>query len=251
MDSERFDSWTRSLARRGSRRKLVGALAGSVVLSLAGRRAVGAQVGEPGGMCGGVAGFPCLPGYTCVDVVGDGCDPMAGGMDCAGVCVLEDVNPCASMLCLEGTNCCPQCGGVCVPANVPCSEELCTPQACNQATCGPGEYCCNESCSRCVPLGQGCTREYCPQTPPLGEPCGSTTCSPGEYCCNPSCGICAAIGDSCTEQFCQRDEPVGVPCGPTVCPEGQVCCNESCGICTPPDGACIALYCGPTPFEQL
>lgn len=40
-----------------------------------------------GGYCGGFAGFPCDDGYVCVDVPGDGCDPLHGGADCDGVCV--------------------------------------------------------------------------------------------------------------------------------------------------------------------
>lgn len=246
MDNEQFDRWTRRLAARGSRRQMLGALAIGAVASLV-RRPASAQVGQPGGMCGGIAGTPCPAGYDCIDVAGDGCDPLAGGADCAGMCVTSDANPCAAMLCPEGSACCPQCGGLCVPADTVCSEALCASEPCNEATCGPGEYCCNESCSRCVPLGRGCTRELCVSR---GEPCGSEYCGPGEYCCNPSCSICAPVGDGCIEVFCEPERGAGVPCGPTVCPAGQVCCNESCGICTPPDGVCIALYCGPIPLES-
>ena len=247
MDNDRFDRWTRSLASLQSRRGVLGALAGGAAAVFVRRREADAQIGMPGGMCGGIAAIPCPDGYVCVDNPADDCDPLAGGADCSGICVLADENPCAAMLCLEGTTCCPLCGGVCLPSGVPCSEEICAGEPCNQAICGPGEYCCNESCSRCVPLGQGCTREYCLPNQPSGEPCGSTVCGPGEYCCNPSCGICAPLGGSCIEMYCgEEEQPAGAPCGPVVCPAGQVCCNESCGICTPPGGACISLYCGPT-----
>lgn len=248
MGNDRFDRWTKTIARRGSRRHVLGALAIGAMASVVGRRESFAQISEPGGMCGGIAGFPCPSGYECVDVAGDECDPNAGGADCAGVCVPIDENPCAAILCIEGTTCCPQCGGVCIPADIACTEEICTSQSCNQATCGPGEYCCNESCSRCVPLGQGCTREFCPPEPPIGEPCGAAFCGDSEYCCNASCSICAPLGGACIDMFCGPEEPAGEPCGPTFCPPGQVCCNESCGICTPPDGACIAMFCGPTPY---
>jgi hypothetical protein len=241
MDSERFDRWARTLAKPRSRRGALGMLAGGV-MSLAARGRGAAQSGEPGGMCGGIAGIQCPDGFECVDVQ-DGCDPNAGGFDCPGICLPIDYNPCAAILCIEGTSCCPQCGGICVPHDVPCSEDLCISQSCNQTTCGSGEYCCNESCSRCVPLGQGCTRELCPPGPPQGEPCGASSCGPGEYCCNESCGICAPLGGGCIELYCEPPGDVGVPCGPTVCPVGQVCCNESCGICTPPDGVCIMLAC--------
>jgi hypothetical protein len=154
-----------------------------------------------------------------------------------------DYNPCAAILCIEGTTCCPQCGGICIPNDIPCSEDLCVSEPCNQVMCGPGEYCCNESCSQCAGLGQVCTDEYCPPQPPSGEPCGPSFCGAGEYCCNESCGICAPLGGGCIEVFCEPPGQVGVPCGPTICAPGQVCCNESCGICTPPDGVCIMIAC--------
>lgn len=249
MDNERFDRWTKALAGRRSRRSALGILAAGAATFVASRSSAAAQIGTPDGMCGGIAGFPCPEGYTCVDAAGDGCDPNAGGADCAGVCVPVDYNPCAAILCIEGTTCCPQCGGVCVPGDVDCAAVDCAPtEQCNQAICGPGEYCCNESCSRCVPIGEGCTREFCTSQPEPepepgpGDPCGNSFCGPGEYCCNPSCGICAPIGGSCIELFCEP-ETGGVPCGPTTCPPSQVCCNESCGICTPPDGVCIMIAC--------
>ncbi|MCC7022191.1 MAG: hypothetical protein IT338_05155 [Thermomicrobiales bacterium] len=237
MDGERFDRWARGFARPRSRRGVLGILTGAA-LTLAARRGASAQISTPGGMCGGIAGFPCPDGYECVDVAGDGCDPNAGGRDCAGVCVPIVENPCAAILCMEGTTCCPNCGGICVPQGVTCSDELCASTPCNEVTCGPGEYCCNESCSRCVPLGSGCTREYCGHR--LGEPCGPNVCGVDEFCCNESCGICAPLGGACIDLYC---EPEGEPCGPNVCPAGQVCCNESCGICTPPGGLCPMIAC--------
>jgi hypothetical protein len=246
VDNERFDQLTKTLAGRRSRRSALSVLTGAAAALFTSRRFAVAQIGTPGGMCGGIAGFPCPEGYTCVDAAGDGCDPAAGGADCAGICVLvddnpDDQNPCAAILCIEGTTCCPQCGGVCIPGDVDCASVDCTPQQCNEAVCGPGEYCCNESCSRCVPLGEGCTREFCSPNPAPGEPCGASYCGPEEFCCNESCGICAPLGGSCIEMFCGPES--GVLCGPTTCPPGQVCCNESCGICTPPDGVCIMIAC--------
>jgi hypothetical protein len=42
---------------------------------------------EPRQMCGGIAGFQCPAGKTCVDDPADDCDPARGGADCSGVCV--------------------------------------------------------------------------------------------------------------------------------------------------------------------
>jgi hypothetical protein len=42
---------------------------------------------EPRQMCGGIAGFPCPAGKTCVDDPSDNCDPTRGGADCSGICV--------------------------------------------------------------------------------------------------------------------------------------------------------------------
>jgi hypothetical protein len=148
-------------------------------------------------LCGGIAGLPCPDGFVCVDDPWDDCDPAAGGADCPGICVRKVKDPCATIRCRQGTQCCPECGGMCIPDDILCSNELCVSERCNQAVCGPGEYCCNESCSRCVGLGQGCTREFCPPGPPQGEPCGPTTCPVGQVCCNESCGICTPPDGAC------------------------------------------------------
>ncbi len=240
VDTERFDRWTKSLAKPRSRRGVLGALAGGAV-ALVTRQAAPAQIAGPGIFCGGIAGLQCPAGFACVDAV-DGCDPNAGGFDCSGICVPIDYNPCAAILCIEGTTCCPRCGGICIPSGVPCGPDLCASEPCNQAVCGPGEYCCNESCGICAPLGGGCIALFC-EPPGQGVPCGPAVCPVGQVCCNESCGICTPPGGACIDLFCEPPGFGGVPCGPTICPIGQVCCNESCGICTPPGGACIMIAC--------
>jgi hypothetical protein len=210
------------------------------------------------GMCGGIAGIPCPAGFVCIDDPRDDCDPAAGGADCPGICVRKVQDPCATIRCRQGTKCCPNCGGICIPDDIRCSHKLCVSEPCNQVMCGPGEYCCNESCSRCVGLGQGCTREFCPPEPPPGEPCGRNRCEAGEYCCNPSCGVCAPLGARCAAVVCDP-EPGGL-CGGIAgipCPDGFVCvddpgdeCDPSAGgfdcpgICIPIGGnPCAAILC--------
>jgi hypothetical protein len=146
--------------------------------------------------CGGIAGLPCPDGYICVDGPGDECDPATGGADCIGICVRKVKDPCATIRCRQGTKCCPNCGGICIPDDIRCSNELCVSEPCNQAVCGPGEYCCNESCSICAPLGGGCTDEFC-EPSSYGVPCGPTVCPVGQVCCNESCGICTPPEGMC------------------------------------------------------
>ena len=114
MDKVRFDRWTKTLSRPRSRRGVLAGLTGAVI-ALSSPRRGSAQISTPGGMCGGMAGFPCPDGFECVDDPSDSCDPATGGADCSGICQPIDYNPCAAILCIEGTTCCPQCGGICIP----------------------------------------------------------------------------------------------------------------------------------------
>ena len=160
--------------------------------------------------CGGIMGRPCPDGYECIDDPSDDCDPTTGGADCIGICVgsIDHPNPCAAMLCQEGTICCPNCGGLCVATGTTCSDDLCT-----------GE-----------------------PDPPGGEFCGRRFCDRGEYCCNPYCGVCIQNGKPCPQVKCASPGD-GVVCGKISCPAGQECCNASCGICTPPGMVCIMIAC--------
>ena len=201
VENNRFDRRTKTLSQSRSRRSLLSALfGGAVALNM--RQRSSAQVSTPGGMCGGLAAIPCPEGFACVDDPNDDCDPATGGADCSGVCLPTDVNPCAAILCIEGSSCCPQCGGICVPDNVPCNEDLCLSEPCNQSMCGPGEYCCNESCGICAPLGGGCIEVYCEPPGEPGVPCGPTICAPGQVCCNESCGICTPPDGVCIMIAC-------------------------------------------------
>ena len=201
MDNGRFDRWTRRQSRSRSRRGVLAGLTGAIVTLTLQRRG-SAQISTPGGLCGGIAGFPCPDGFACVDDPRDSCDPATGGADCSGICLPVDANPCAAILCIEGTTCCPQCGGICIPDYIPCSEDLCVSELCNQVMCGAGEYCCNESCGICAPLGGGCIELFCEPPGQVGVACGPTICAPGQVCCNESCGICTPPDGVCIMIAC-------------------------------------------------
>lgn len=168
MDGVRFDRLARGLAGGASRRRVL-AMLGGVALAGLGRRAGAAQMVPPavdlsGMPCGGIAGIPCPGGYVCVDDPADGCDP-ATGADCGGRCQREEpgggYNPCAAILCIVGTTCCPNCGGICVPPGTACTDALCGGEPCGAGFCAAGEFCCNPSCGICAPLGGYCTEQYC------------------------------------------------------------------------------------------
>jgi hypothetical protein len=131
---------------------------------------------SPRVFCGGIAGFPCPGAGMCVDDPSDECDPEQGGADCGGLCQCDVIglcvdgyvwngspevcgcepvtNPCAAVLCLEGTSC-----------EVINGEPVCVPQgggqACGSVTCGKGLECCNASCGICVQPGMSCIQIAC------------------------------------------------------------------------------------------
>jgi hypothetical protein len=47
---------------------------------------------DAGTECGGFAGLMCSSGQTCIDNPADQCDPLDGGADCMGLCVVDAVD---------------------------------------------------------------------------------------------------------------------------------------------------------------
>ena len=139
-----------------------------------------------GQFCGGIAGFPCPDGQTCVDDPSDDCDPQNGGADCGGICIGKGqfCGGIAGFPCPDGQTCIddpsddcdPQnggadCGGICIAQTNPCAAVLCpvgsecvvnggkascVPQKCGDTVCGPGLVCCNPLRSICTPPGRVC-----------------------------------------------------------------------------------------------
>lgn len=137
--------------------------------------------------CGGIAGFPCPDGETCVDDPNDDCDPSKGGADCGGICVAKPAfcGGIAGFPCPEGQTCVDDpsddcdpkhggsdCGGICVGETDPCAV----------VRCRAGTQCVNQDgVAACVPV----------------EQCGDVTCPAGLVCCNPLQSICTKPGGVC------------------------------------------------------
>lgn len=140
----------------------VGWTAWSVVICGAVAACSGAEVPAPS-FCGGIAGFPCPDGQTCVDNPDDGCDPNAGGADCGGSCT---DSPLPTF-----------CGGI---AGFPCPED---------------ESCVDDPSDDCDPNAGGADcGGIC-----AAATCGEAPCAPGLVCCNPLRGICTKPGGVCIQ----------------------------------------------------
>jgi hypothetical protein len=124
------------------------------------------------GFCGGIAGFPCPPGSTCVDDPKDDCDPTQGGADCGGICVREEkplsCGGFSGKTCPDGYTCVDDASDDCDPTH---GGADC-PGICQPA---PGKACSSDA--------------DCPQ---IGAPCqlcadGTAAC-PRSLCINGQCG---------------------------------------------------------------
>ncbi len=171
----------------------------------------------PGGFCGGIAGIQCPDGQVCVDDGNDDCDPLLGGADCGGVCVIEPGG---------------FCGGI---AGIQCPD---------------GQVCVDDGNDDCDPLlgGADCGG-VCEFEEP--EACGAVLCE--LYCENgfevdeDGCEICSCAGDpepeptecvvaGCNGELCVGpDGPFFSPC--VALPEFACYDNAECGNFGP-DGAC-------------
>jgi hypothetical protein len=120
--------------------------------------------------CGGIAGFPCPEGQTCVDNPNDDCDPANGGADCGGICVSKPAfcGGIAAFPCPEGQTCVDDpsddcdpkkggadCGGICVKKPIKCTYTdphrryvAKTPSRCSviRFFCAAGESYFSDSC---------------------------------------------------------------------------------------------------------
>jgi hypothetical protein len=98
--------------------------------------------GQP---CGGIAARLCPQGSTCLDDPTDNCNPLKGGVDCAGICTCNPPR-CAGILCVRLScptwqqyvptgECCPKCR-TCLNGSTPLATVDCSLMRC------PGGYSC-------------------------------------------------------------------------------------------------------------
>src|SRR5262249_39750663 len=150
-------------------------------------------------------------GQKCVDVPNDGCDPAAGGKDCAGLCqpsqpgqckadaqcpqvqapcvaCPDGIPSCPKSYCLQGVckveyptcgNPNPQCqtDGDCAPGPQPCKQCADGTSVCPKTICNAGQ--CQIETFECPPPAPGCKADKdCPQS---AAPCKA--CADGKLAC--------------------------------------------------------------------
>ena len=186
MEDQRFDSWTRALARPGSRRRLVRGVLGGGALLTAARRGLSDAAAHHGSSG---PGDPCRSNDQCVAADAPMvCDwnGYGNGLSC---CTYEGSN-CGDDSWCCGSNLC--IGGRCTSQAARCTGDGC---ACSQGMndpdpCDPGLVCClnTDTSGTCLPqytcTGYGLPGDDCPQY-----------CLQGPTQC-PGCisGYCAASG---------------------------------------------------------
>jgi hypothetical protein len=209
MDSDRFDSLTRTIS---SRRAVGGAIAG-VVAGLIGRNETEAARCPKGKKRCGKRCIPrrgccrtaqCRPGVTGEICRRNRCVCPAGQRSCRTGCLGKEGASCTGF----ETCCSKSCdflvgGGTCSS----CSGGFCS----SEADCCPGTPCVGNRCGGCLPRATVCT--------PGGQPCCESECSllgstnvclssPGQRCKHDAnCRNCY-IGDDCLGNciggICQR-----------------------------------------------
>ena len=74
------------------------------------------------------AAVRCAAGYACCDANGSA-SCLPAGVACPTFPPVPgpapEPHPCAAILCPPGTLCCPNCGGLCLPPETPCSAAAC------------------------------------------------------------------------------------------------------------------------------
>jgi hypothetical protein len=240
MDGQRFDNVVRSFARRGSRRSLLGGLAGSGALFLAAHLRLLGAAARRGTKSAGEACWDddqCVAADTALVCAWNGFG-SAGAACCAydGSRCADDFGCCGTSVCIDGW--CTSGGSASPGPGDPCQPgvDVCVAAAgafgCDYAG-STGDYRC------CAYAGDRCGWD--------GQCCGGNTCVGG---------ICASGGGGCTGYGCDCWQG---PNDGNPCDAGLVCCldSDTHGTCLPqytctgtgaPGDAC-PQYCLPGPTQ--
>ena len=213
------------------------------------------------GFCGGIAGFACPPGSTCIDDPTDSCDPQQGGADCGGICVRDDEPPkCGGFsgsLCPTGYDCLDDprddcdpntggadCPGICRPAP--------SPQCKSDADCPV----IGAPCRMCPDGTAACPRSFCADGmcradfPTCGTAvsCGSEGCKPGYTCADDPNDTCdPAAGAANCPGICVPDDATRACTDDSMCPPGYLCAMNPSLDCAPDASGVCAGTCVPAP----
>ena len=212
--------------------------------------------------CGGIAGILCPDGLICIDNPNDYCDPMNGGADCGGLCIVPDIpqsctsnglSPCPyGQTCfdLDQTDSCSllsSCPGVCVSIPPPsgCGGQL-------DIQCPSGQICIDDltNCGlaggclgKCIlaPIAESLCSECLIESPltllndlvcanQLTCTYGKESCCGSTYdslicSCQPGTGFFCYATDKCLSSVCAPKPPVDTllpPVGTVLPPVGTV-----------------------------
>ena len=237
MDDRRFDAWTRGFVASGSRRRVVGGLAGFLAAA-AGLRRTGAQE-----LLG--------PGETCIAT--DQCSQSGGAQVCADNGIADDgpLNCCRTQAgaCTRPADCCGLLAcvdGFCVGDEEPSPGGgqplggVCAATAECAAVSGGRVICGDNGISEDGPLN--CCLEE-------GSPCAADVDCCGAFRCTD--GFCGATGggDLAPGEFCLSSAQCSQALGPAVCGSNAtdggsaVCCLEEASACTDDLECCGGAVC--------
>lgn len=265
MDDRRFDALVRSLAFRGSRRRVLKGLLGLGGAAVAGGAVVDvdavrrpAVTPTPVPKC---PGSQTWNGTTCVCGAGlskcgpDCCNPAAVGAAhseccdstyCFGKCYDEELCcpyprefcPVSHECCMDGWKCCPDFGG-CISPDQCCTAADCPFESCSAAQCAGNACEYRPDCragNRCCESTELCFRSDCQADGSCGKlvfDChngGAGSCceefGEGFFCAED--GTCDCVLQ-CQGRSC-GDDGCGGSCG--ACPAGRTCTLE--GLCAKP-----------------
>ena len=261
MDGSRFDRWTKTMARGGSRRVVVRALAGGALaagLGRLGRAAVAAACQKKGKPCDqdqDCCSKRCKHGTCLCSKAGKGCTNAndccssgGGAGTCSGAtetcCRLpgepcQQTNPC----CVDGSRCEAPAGGgpkrCCLRQGESCAFDGGSEACCNGLICAADTQECEvPGAVYCLHVGQACQSDaHC---------CGSSACC-SHNCCNSEqfCGAqkcCVMPYGDCEENFeCCFGAGADAPAQCEAAPGGRKrCCFANGHLCDPasPNGGC-------------